>query len=481
MSKLFYRFRSIDNLVGEEYHELESQTIYFAHPKQLNDPMEGYRDVYWQGDIIVWKNLFRHYLLCLERLCSLLAIAGETHTMSENDIPVFLSEAELPTSEYKTLFLEITSTFFSNQYLLPLIKGISERSSPIRRDELFIYLRTVHPIALEAIYKTYNKYGLASYQESPSIKADMGLSELLKSNWFEVMERSLKENHHLEDLSSTIFFAQKQILLELDIINRYNRNNDSDYKNRTLVNTEFPERYISKIEQLIYPEWYVACFMSDYRNASVWGHYGNNHSGACLIFKADTNGEDFSLNLETITGGSWDKTRGFSPSRGFVSHKFEKVDYIKGFGEVDFFRFLGRLPIPQLNATWYLAEGKMSTCAEDMLSDEDAWRKRYWADFQRDILVKTKDWEYEKEYRIILSSGLNSFDDKNERLLKYDFNSLAGIIFGIRTSTEDKLKVMKVIEHKCKELDRKDFKFYQASYSAKEKSIVSREMGLLKV
>ena len=59
-----YRFRSIDRLLGE-YQELEKETIYFASPDQLNDPMEGYRDIVWRGDEIVWTNLFTHYAYCL--------------------------------------------------------------------------------------------------------------------------------------------------------------------------------------------------------------------------------------------------------------------------------------------------------------------------------------------------------------------------------------------------------------------------------
>ena len=59
-----YRFRSIDRLLGED-QELEKKTIYFASPDQLNDPMEGYRDIVWRGDEIVWTNLFTHYVYCL--------------------------------------------------------------------------------------------------------------------------------------------------------------------------------------------------------------------------------------------------------------------------------------------------------------------------------------------------------------------------------------------------------------------------------
>ena len=49
--KTFYRFRSIDNLLGEKYNELENQSIYFASPNQLNDPMEGFKDLVFNGDV----------------------------------------------------------------------------------------------------------------------------------------------------------------------------------------------------------------------------------------------------------------------------------------------------------------------------------------------------------------------------------------------------------------------------------------------
>lgn len=139
MSNEFYRFRRISSLIGE-FKELENQSIYFAEPDSLNDPMEGFRDMYWSGDYIVWNNLFRHYLLCLERLCSLLLISGEEHPISKDDMPVFSGEDDFPTPIYKELFNDITASFFDNKNLSTLIKSISERTTPVRRDELFFYL-----------------------------------------------------------------------------------------------------------------------------------------------------------------------------------------------------------------------------------------------------------------------------------------------------------------------------------------------------
>ena len=42
MEQHFYRFRSIDALLGR-HAELEAQEIYFASPAQLNAPMEGFK------------------------------------------------------------------------------------------------------------------------------------------------------------------------------------------------------------------------------------------------------------------------------------------------------------------------------------------------------------------------------------------------------------------------------------------------------
>ena len=54
----FYRFRSLNNLLGK-YKELENQEIYFAPPEELNDPMEGFKNIIFNGDLIVWNNFFK--------------------------------------------------------------------------------------------------------------------------------------------------------------------------------------------------------------------------------------------------------------------------------------------------------------------------------------------------------------------------------------------------------------------------------------
>jgi len=64
MTEYFYRYRPI-KAVLDEYHELENQEIYFSTTDELNDPMEGFKDLFWSGDKIVWRNFLKHYVLCV--------------------------------------------------------------------------------------------------------------------------------------------------------------------------------------------------------------------------------------------------------------------------------------------------------------------------------------------------------------------------------------------------------------------------------
>ena len=82
-----YRLRSTDKLLGKS-QELEKQSIYFASPEELNDPMEGFRDIVWQGDRIVWTNLFRHYICCLHATYVLIKIAGDIAKIGPQYIPI---------------------------------------------------------------------------------------------------------------------------------------------------------------------------------------------------------------------------------------------------------------------------------------------------------------------------------------------------------------------------------------------------------
>ena len=474
MIKIFHRFRSTNDLL-DGHNELENQEIYFASPKELNDPMEGFKDVYWHGDEIAWKNLMKHYLLCLEHVCSLFIIGGKDIALGTKDIPVFKTEEQLSTPQYKNLYREICDRFFKNDLLDKYVKNLAGRSTLIRRDEFLMHVRILHNFALDTIFSVYESYNFITKRLDSEASHQMDKKALLDSDTlFNAINKSKAEHSDNEDKIDVIFSIATHADSQIRLMIRYDSPMHDD-KNKDFVFLDFSEGYIQKIEKLIYPDWYTASFMAECNNSSVWGHYGDEHRGVCLSFKAAAENNNSFINLPGIT--AWNNS---GPTYGKIKHIFYKIDYEKKYVEVDFFRSLGNLLRPVLTKFWYTNDSGSKSACTDVFDSVEDWRKKYWANFYQGITTKLKDWGYEKEYRLILDSFFMDLSNPMSRKLKYDFDDLESITFGIKTSTKDKLKIMKIIEAKCRRENRRDFKFYQAYYSERKGSIERMEMSLLK-
>jgi hypothetical protein len=169
MSEFFYRFRSIDALLGER-QELEKQEIYFAHPEELNDPMEGHKDIFWQGDIVLWKNLIKHYILCLDNSYSQLIIGGEQFVkLDVNSVGVFINTANLPSSQIKKRIADVTKKVLEQTIIAETIVQIStiSKKTPIRRNELNFYLQSLHGFIINCLHDSYTKNKLIPPNKLP--------------------------------------------------------------------------------------------------------------------------------------------------------------------------------------------------------------------------------------------------------------------------------------------------------------------------
>lgn len=470
-----YRFRPLHRLLDKG--ELLNQEVFFASPDSLNDPMEGFRDIFWQGDEIVWTNLLRHYLLCLEWGYSLLSIGGEADPISWEHIPTLNINDLAPTHQHQERIHKLVDAFFVNDSVRLVIQSLAARTRPIRREELAAYLWPIHGLALSVIQRNYREHGLGK-QADPDAVVDSylnGISDQVKL-MLEHVARLENESSDADRVAAVLFTVHRQMVDELKFIHRYNSAGDSIGANLTFILFDFPEKHITRLETLVYPDWYTACFMKECRDSSVWGNYGDNHTAACLIFNATDGSSSPSLKLERIAGfGSG------GPIVHYVPHPFHEVVYENKHLPVDFFRSLGRLPIPILSRDWYTdRNGQQSNCAADIFDDEDAFRTRYWDTFYHGVTRKLEAWHYEQEYRLILVGMMLDFTDSASRVTRYDFKDLAGIIFGIKTPTEKKIEICRIIEGKCRAANRTDFKFYQAYYAQDKGYIDHREMKLLK-
>ena len=469
---IVYRFRSIEVLL-DKYHELENQTIYFASPDELNDPMEGFRDIVWDGDKIVWANFFKHYVFCLHANYLLLRLGGDSVELDVDNIPIIDRWDKVPSPRMERLSEDIWNSFLRLPCMIEIIEALANTDRKIRYRELGYYLRIIHDVLIEEIEDSHIAYGLMSdstrlWLPEELARVRVKLELLLKLIRLEDTET--REN--LDDVYRGVEEQHNE--------RRINRQLDNPIdarilrENIQLVIRDFPNKFLNEIERQLWPKWYTACFMKDCRNSSVWAHYGGKHEGVCLIFESVKIGEDDGLALYQGIGGSVRTTR------------FSEINYVDKPSEVDFFRSIGRLPVDLLMRQWYTdEEGNISECAAHIPGDGDmdssdivTWRKDYWDNFYRDITAKTKDWEYEQEYRLILEDGLRQFDEKESRSLAYDFNLLKGIIFGIKTSDENRLRIIKIIQRKCRENNRTDFKFFQAEYSPATGDICKHEIRL---
>ncbi|WP_413514650.1 DUF2971 domain-containing protein [Serratia proteamaculans] len=476
---LIYRLRSIAALLGE-YNELENQSIYFAPPEELNDPMEGFKRIFWQGDAIIWLNLFKHYFFCLHETYFLSNLADESIEFNASLIPIFYQKNQFPTKMYEKLFEDAWQKTCEEACLKEFSDMLAEKNRKVEPNELLLYLKDLHVISLFILKGAYIENGLTTDFDSPP--------PLVKSMIKKIIEtKAYNEINDDDELNLNMLFdVFLKTRYQVDLISRYNLSenvfSDNETKRPFLI-FDFPQEYMVRIEELLYPKWYTACFMDTYNNSSAWGHYASNHTGACLIFKVDNLDNKNTINLNKITSYSGSKNSGMQKNRSFSPMGIDKVNYNQQAPEIDFFRSIGWLPIPTLLKHWYSDRNKnISTCGQHLISDgvNESWRDIYWENFMKDKTIKTNDWSYEREYRIVLHSLISDLSEKEDRVLNYDFSSLHGIIFGIKTKESEKIKIMKVIEKKCIESKRNDFKFYQAYYCKKLGNVQKRELSLLK-
>jgi hypothetical protein len=286
--------------------------------------------------------------------------------------------------------------------------------------------------------------------------------------------RELEKQHPITELQvDTFYIARQKVAAELDLINFHNGAIDFQQANRNFVYLSFPDEFV---RTLVYPEWYTACFMRDCRNSAIWGSYGSHHTAVCLKFRVAEAGGKPSLRLKRASG-----INSAGPIISFVDHHYYEIKYEGEHLPIDFFRSLGRLPIPVLRKYWYSDEsGNQSACGDEIFRAGETWRQRYWEAFYYGITKKLKDWNYEQEYRLILDNYFMDFRALESRKLAYHFSDLDAVIFGIKTPMKAKLDICKIVEEKCRMEGRKDFKFYQAFYARSTGTIEHAEMGSLK-
>ncbi len=467
--RFLFRYRSTEALL-RKHQELEHQQIYFASPAELNDPMEGYRDVFWLGDDILWSNLFRHYILCLLHV----TVQTELTRGKEWKTPMLhpaMSYEDLPTEEFKAMYRDAISAFFQDESVSSVLDHLVQLNVPLSGSGLVFHLRAVHLHAIRAIFHVFVDKGLRS-TELREHAPQLDLPEALKQLGGLI---ATMRDRNAADIDKIFAFGNR-VQDELAFIQRYNGRDEPWASTAGYLMIDFPKTYATSIaDALIHPGWFAACFSENCTNASMWGTYSEGHKGVALKFNVEASGGgEPGLTLHGIIGYAGRHDAPVQPIRGDAMHAFKKVKYSERAPEIDFFRFLGQLPRPVVDQTWACdPSGRRSGRLSGLFSDMDTWRRELWQKFDAAVTTKHPDWAHEQEHRLTIT-------DTAERALRYPFKALAGIVFGVRTSISDKHAIAEVIERKCSDAGRTDFEFSQAEYSRATGGIEVHPMTLLR-
>lgn len=456
MEQEYYRFRNIEKLIGKDFAELKTQTIFFADPEMQNDPMEGVKDVYWLGDEIVWRNLFKNYIHCYLNSYHSWMANGEQIPIGKESIHPFYSISNYPTQEFKDLALTVTKKLFSYEDVNLLIKKLSLRKTKIRQNELTNYFDLIHILLTDCILKSYKEIGIQTGAPLDIEQVKLNLRDVVKESYLDEV------SGQKEPARNALFFVLANRRNEYHLVRLLNGEQSLDEPNKRLVLIDFPAVYVERLSDITYPTWSAACFMSKCSNSSVWGHYGDSHKGVCLVYSSD---EQNGLNLTTLNGAE-------RTNRKLV---FNKVNYVEGIREMDFFHSIGNLSQVQLEQDWYSdQQGNVSESYKQVFENPQLWAENYWSKFTSYVTTKSKDWKYENEFRLVLNS--------ESQALKYEFDSLKGIIFGINTPVESKIEIINIIRDEVKSQGRtRDFNFYQAYYCKVNNDIQKRELVNLRI
>lgn len=459
-----YRLRSAKRLLGES-QELERQTIYLASGAEMNDPVEAMRDMVWRGDRIVWTNLIKNYVYCVQRAYFDLRVGGHDLDFEKRGIAVEGRWDQPETSQMGELFNEIWARVSEDSYVANLADEVGGIERDIRFHELLNCLYTVHLRTLASTLLTYGELGIAPVPNEDVLVEATAMSPFPIAR----VDSLMSEIDLGEDVNEPVHEIIPNLLASRFLVDRYRRFKDSGKPMSVAqrqLGYEFPALYLKQLPRLLGPKWYAASFCKSYHSPATWTHYAKNHTGACLIFDTGITGVDSVRSLQLEAAQHQGESR--NEHQYHQDHRFWDVVYESRLPEVDFFRNFGTLPESVAMKLWYTDEhGNESACASYMQDGHSVhtWREEHWNAYYRAVFTKTSHWEYEHETRLIAYGLHRDSFNNNPQLMRYDFESLKGIIFGINMTEEHKMQIIEIIERKCQETSRSGFELSQAYYS----------------
>jgi len=439
---LFYRFRSMKQLLGEK-DELAKTEMFFSPIHLLNDPLDGKLKVYWKGNSERWKGLIYNYALNLfEKIIYLYC----GNLVNFTKINVTGHRENLP---YKNILRKEIMIFFETETGKGILNDLSKHNKIYKENLVLYFILFLHKKILKLILELYLLENEISQPPYNSIMDFITKSEYDSPNSGDILLKQPKEIWDLMQVHIDFIFSEIS-----------QKNNDDKI---LFVISGFVEKYFETLEESTYFKWGVVSLTKSYSQQLLWANYADSHKGACLIFEINEKERerllmDFFEDTEKVKDN-------LVISLGRIT--FEKIQYKNLIPQINFFEAMG---------TFSKGAGDdfFSFCkkVDNPYSDKNyfKWHKNYLKVYDKCLFQKTTSWKYENEYRMVLS-GLHDRFGKDGVKLRYKFCKLKGIIFGVKTSYDDKIQTINILKKLCKEKEINNFAFYQAIYDQEENTI----------
>ncbi|WP_409409509.1 DUF2971 domain-containing protein [Acidithiobacillus ferriphilus] len=450
---LFYRLRTM--AADRAIDEIKDEYLYFSSPDKLNDPMESYIFAFWQGDLVVWKNLFRHYLLCLD------FVMVQHHFGIQPSIDdIVLGIESISSIPARSGFIgETVNKIFSDSVINEFINNISARKTKVYEEELVFYLDMFKDYATSVLINSYQTSG-TDFTVTKKLADEFvrAYGNLKKSNFFDVMNSYCSTTDNEEKAVRMLFMISSNFR---DSIRQSIFGDINDPASLLGINMlSFSGLYVRASKRLLFPKWATVSFMKDVSNPVVWSHYGASHEGMCMIF--ETNQVENKECLRVLKPVSYN---GDGYSYEFRELGLEDVKYSGKLPEVDFFANIGMLPTPQLMKSWYTFDNDRSCLADTVGEPNSEIRHRaQWDSFNQKTLTKLESWAYEKESRLVCDELFKPLLSDDDRKLKFDISQLKGVVFGLGATVDNKIKIRNAVLEKNRDRDGANIDIYQAYY-----------------
>ena len=237
-----YHYRSIKSAVAE----IENTSFRMANRTELNDPIEGYLNVYWEGDKPAWEGLLRNYICSLYSSLDF-CLNGYKDLKSYTVIPDL---ASLSNVSFKQECDDISKEFLYHPDV-ELVSDYLSEAGKMSRTKIKYWLIMLHSLAFYICIQKFIQIGvLDKYTSVPDSEKHDLIVRIISSH-----DESIAEQFAF-DYANRLISGNARILAGLVGGKKKEQGNP----NWILLRFDYPEMYVNRLTDLIYPDIFVTSF-----------------------------------------------------------------------------------------------------------------------------------------------------------------------------------------------------------------------------